>query len=411
MQRESLLGWWIKVRRRLPVAAVCVAVGVLLIAETALGQRTRRRMIPACTSPEFAPRIVPSPVRVPVGGTRTVTTAMLCDREFPSSFEFLKLWLVDDDEFFGTVRSNLLGVLMSSDSDETDTPVRWDQLAPLFNAIKRKLAYPEDNPEIFGTNRRGELSTSMGSREGRPPSCVEPILPTAPDTFGRADLTVHLVLAEGSVARIFFPRNIPGNPRSQLTVQACCFLRGDPPEEPPSTALDPIPAATQLAFRDLGELLGASGDSPPPEPYQDSGGLGGVGNENLNAQAEVKQDKANHKDFIEMLRKLGLAITVALSNLFGVSAAGAPNAQEVIGTVTVAGPFPWVEVSGDLMDDGTFVAEGKGTVAGFPNIAVRLEGTLTPGGPGRGLHHGRGRRAAPRRTHYLQRRGSSGRVG
>ena len=37
MQRESLLGWWINVRRRLPVVAVCVAVGVLLIAETALG--------------------------------------------------------------------------------------------------------------------------------------------------------------------------------------------------------------------------------------------------------------------------------------------------------------------------------------------------------------------------------------
>ena len=32
------------------------------------------------------------------------------------------------------------------------------------------------------------------------------------------------------------------------------------------------------------------------------------------------------------------------------------------------------------MDDGTFVADGKGTVAGFPDIAVSLEGTLTPGG-------------------------------
>ena len=32
------------------------------------------------------------------------------------------------------------------------------------------------------------------------------------------------------------------------------------------------------------------------------------------------------------------------------------------------------------MDDGTFTADGEGTVAGFPGVAVRLEGTLTPGG-------------------------------
>ena len=102
--------------------------------------------------------------------------------------------------------------------------------------------------------------------------------------------------------------------------------------------------------------------------------------ESVNAQTEVKQDKAPHEEFIKMLRELGLAITVALSNLFGVSATGNPNAQELVGTVTVAGPFPWVEVTGDLMDDGTFVADGRGTVAGFPDIAVRLEGTLTPGG-------------------------------
>ncbi len=94
MQRESLLGWWINVRRRLPVVAVCVAVGALLIAETALGQRTRRRTIPACTSPEFAPRIMPSLVKVPVGGKRTVTTAMSCNVEslFLSSAASLYVW-------------------------------------------------------------------------------------------------------------------------------------------------------------------------------------------------------------------------------------------------------------------------------------------------------------------------------
>ena len=67
MQRKSLSGWWMKVGRRLPAAAVCAA-GVLLIAQAAMGQRTQRRMIPACTSPEFAPRIVPRLLKVPVGG-------------------------------------------------------------------------------------------------------------------------------------------------------------------------------------------------------------------------------------------------------------------------------------------------------------------------------------------------------
>ncbi len=102
--------------------------------------------------------------------------------------------------------------------------------------------------------------------------------------------------------------------------------------------------------------------------------------ETVNATTEVKEDKPRHNDFVKMLRELGLSITVALSNLFGASQAGEPKAQELVGTVTVSGPFPWVEVTGDLMDDGTFTADGVGTVAGFPNIAVRLEGVLTPGG-------------------------------
>ena len=167
MQRKSLLGWWIKVRRRLPVAAVCVAVGVLLIAETALGQRTQRRVIPACTSPEFAPRITPSPVKVPVGGKRTVTTAMLCDIEslFLSSAEALAIWLVDGDTLSkttSTAGSDRLGLLMSSRG--TDVPVPADQLEPLFNAIKRELTCPKEDPKIFGLTARGNFSGDLDSR-------------------------------------------------------------------------------------------------------------------------------------------------------------------------------------------------------------------------------------------------------
>ncbi len=100
MQRKSLLGWWIKVRRHLPVVAACVAVGVLLIAETAFAQRTQRRFIPICLFDIPEPRIVPSPVKVPAGGKRTVTTAILCDRQdlFPDPVSHAEIWLVDGDE-------------------------------------------------------------------------------------------------------------------------------------------------------------------------------------------------------------------------------------------------------------------------------------------------------------------------
>ena len=265
-----------------------------------------------------------------------------------------------------------LGVLMSSVG--TDIPVPADQLEPLYNAIKRELTCPEEDPQIFGVDVEGNFNEFLPSREGRPPSCFEPIVPTKADPFDRADLMVQVQPTSfGSSENTldFFPRNISGNPKAELTVPACCFSR------PPSTVLDRTIFETNFAFFELGQILGVPGVPPPPTLYE---GSGMPVEESVNAQTEVTQDNANHKDFIEMLRKFGLAITVALSNLFGVSAAGDPNAQEVVGTVTVSGPFPWVEVSGDLMDDGTFVADGRGTVAGFPDIAVSFAGTLTPGG-------------------------------
>ena len=118
MQRKSLLGWWIKLRRRLPAAVVWVAVGVLLIAETAFAQRTQRRMIPDCTSPDTEIRITLSPTKVPIGGTRIVITTLLCNVEslffdWPQA----QVRLVDGDDlsiispFDGTDR---LGVLLAS---------------------------------------------------------------------------------------------------------------------------------------------------------------------------------------------------------------------------------------------------------------------------------------------------------
>jgi hypothetical protein len=51
------------------------------------------------------------------------------------------------------------------------------------------------------------------------------------------------------------------------------------------------------------------------------------------------------------------------------------------GSIHIEGDPPWVNVSGDFNEEnGFFYATGRGTVAGFPNIAVTFEGTLNEEG-------------------------------
>ncbi|MGB0111706.1 MAG: hypothetical protein WBP59_00655 [Ilumatobacteraceae bacterium] len=47
-----------------------------------------------------------------------------------------------------------------------------------------------------------------------------------------------------------------------------------------------------------------------------------------------------------------------------------------VNTITVEGPAPFVAVSGDLADDGSFDVGGIGTVAGIPDVTVTFEGTV-----------------------------------
>lgn len=74
----------------------------------------------------------------------------------------------------------------------------------------------------------------------------------------------------------------------------------------------------------------------------------------------VKLDSAGHADFILMPSNIDLEVFQS--------------------EISIRGPDPWVEVNGTLADDGSFTATGTGTVAGFPNIAVTFEGTLTSDG-------------------------------
>ncbi len=89
----------------------------------------------------------------------------------------------------------------------------------------------------------------------------------------------------------------------------------------------------------------------------------------------VSDDPFGHAAFIAMLATLNLIIQIDYP-----PATAPAGAAAVQGTITISGPFPWVTVSGPLEDDGSFVATGTGTVAGFPNVPVTFTGTLSEDG-------------------------------
>jgi len=60
-----------------------------------------------------------------------------------------------------------------------------------------------------------------------------------------------------------------------------------------------------------------------------------------------------------------------------------PLPESVIGSfsgdnISFRGDSPWVEVTGRLNPDGSFGLDGRGVVAGFPDIAVVMQGQFDP---------------------------------
>jgi len=96
---------------------------------------------------------------------------------------------------------------------------------------------------------------------------------------------------------------------------------------------------------------------PPPTPVPVSGRYDfGFG---------ITQDDGQHGSFIDMPQKQTLWVDFA------------GDVDISSGLITIGGAAPFVEVSGNLNpNDGTFIATGRGTVAGFPNIAVTFEGLI-----------------------------------
>ncbi len=99
--------------------------------------------------------------------------------------------------------------------------------------------------------------------------------------------------------------------------------------------------------------IGAASEQTATGTFEITGELEQV----YNAITDILSDKGGHGEFIRMLLALIL------------------NASP--GSVLIEGPEPWVTVTGEINDDGTFVATGRGTVAGFPDIAVVFEGTIS----------------------------------
>jgi len=70
----------------------------------------------------------------------------------------------------------------------------------------------------------------------------------------------------------------------------------------------------------------------------------------FNAITDILSDKGGHAEFIRMLLALILNVSP--------------------GSNVIERPDPWVTVIGEIGDDGSFIATGRGTLAGFPDIAV-----------------------------------------
>lgn len=114
----------------------------------------------------------------------------------------------------------------------------------------------------------------------------------------------------------------------------------------------------------IGEGQPASGDGPGelPPGEVDSSKLAGP----YDVESEVPEggDLNKHQFYVESDGALPDRLEVEITD----------------STISISGPPPWVKVSGTLEADGSFVATGRGSVAGRSDVAVSFTGTLTASG-------------------------------
>jgi hypothetical protein len=121
------------------------------------------------------------------------------------------------------------------------------------------------------------------------------------------------------------------------------------PEPSPTPTLTPTPSPTPTQ---------TSTPTPTPTPTQKFVSTLDYLGDYLVSMG-VERDDDHHKEHINMADYLTLTL------------------EE--GSIRIKGPFPWVTVSGELSQDGSIDASGKGTVAGYSNIKVTFQGSVSNG--------------------------------
>jgi hypothetical protein len=71
----------------------------------------------------------------------------------------------------------------------------------------------------------------------------------------------------------------------------------------------------------------------------------------------VRSDPSQHREFVGMPNAMFFDVAIA--------------------SIHISGQPPFVDVDGEITEDGSFEAAGMGTVAGFPDVSVRMTGTIT----------------------------------
>lgn len=347
-------------------AAAWMVIAVLVMAPRALGCDPGKITLVG---------IAPTKVIIPVGGTVKVGVFVECQTTSSD-------WSADATiTAGGTI--NFDGRLVDEDtlSDDTLGTATFTKAVPgpLGQGLKSfvrgvtlvgtvQLSCPVGVRLVVGTTNSGE---------GAPPG---------PDCSDPADLALEIDNGSSSRSQNYYAENLIGNPGAKRTVPACCVevCVDEQPTDKAGAVRQPTACQTRVAIPiKLDMSMGGAGQSLRTVPTASGMATpnllctGSPSSANCAVNAAIQTypdlDIRQHDSFVG-LRSMPLRVGTGLAATANLVIAQAGR------SVTVTGAAPWVEVTGPLAADGSFVAEGRGTVAGRGDVRVRFTGKLTPMG-------------------------------
>jgi uncharacterized protein (TIGR03437 family) len=319
--------------------------------------------------------IAPTKVNIPVGGSVKVGVFVECTT---SSSDWTSGSTISEG---GNINFDVRLVDEDGLSDDTMGTATFNKAVrgPLGQGLRGfvqpvtlvstvTLTCPVATKLIVGTTSSGE---------GAPPG---------PDCSDPADLALEIDNGSSSRSQNYYAENLIGNPAGKKTVPACCVEAC--PEEQPNDKLgevrQPVICLKMGTAVNLGMALTGAGQllrMVPTTPGMATPNLlctGSPSSASCMLDAFIRTfpdlDPRLHAAFVQMLERMGLRMGTGLAATANLVVAQAGR------TVTVTGPAPWVEVTGPLAADGSFVANGTGTVAGRGDVRVRFTGKVTPMG-------------------------------